>query len=112
LSLVQIQEAGDPASFRYLPEHIRPLLVGILGVNRLARAEFENPLPYLDDLFSMADQVHLDATFVRIPEGAMFEVLDVNRRSTLALTQLWCSLSHSTPINGPAGRLGCGQFEA
>jgi hypothetical protein len=58
LSLVQIQEAGHPASFRYLPEHIRPVLVGILGVNRLARAEFENPLPYLDDLFSMADQVH------------------------------------------------------
>jgi hypothetical protein len=27
--------------FRYLPEHIRPVLGGIPGVNRLARAEFE-----------------------------------------------------------------------
>jgi hypothetical protein len=61
------------------------------------------PTPYLDDLFSMADQVHLDATFVRIPDDAMFEVLDVNRRSTLALTQLWCSLSHLAPINGTGG---------
>jgi hypothetical protein len=31
----------------------------------------------------MADQVHLGATFVRIPYGAMFEVLNVNG------VQLW-----------------------
>jgi hypothetical protein len=60
----------------------------------------------------MADQVHLGATFVRIPYGAMFEVLNVNRRSTLALTQLCAALVIWRRLTGPAGRLGCGQFEA
>src|SRR5262245_20028447 len=61
------------------------ILVGILGVDALSRAEEDAPAPNLDALLFQADEVHFDPSVTRIIDGLVLERIQVEVGAKLAI---------------------------
>ena len=70
---------------RELPEAVERVLVGILGVDGLARCEMEAVLSQRDVLCPHRYEVHLDPALGRVVEGVVAPAFQVEVRSQLAV---------------------------
>src|SRR6185312_10627935 len=61
------------------------IFVGILGMDRFATLERESAPGDGDDLMLAADQVHLDSPLLRLIEGAVLELAEVEIAFQLAV---------------------------
>ena len=76
---------GEAAGLGQVSQGRETVLVGVLGVDRLARGEEERHAADTNDLVAAADEVHFDPPLGGVVEGPVGELLDVEVGAQFAI---------------------------